>query len=188
MVVKRKMVVFGLLMSGLTVTLGFCAKKVEDPMISERIQSIDDVKRLFPKNVQDIKRQTGPYLDQIRKDIDRIIAIPDNERTFENTAKALDDIVARSNIVIKEGAFAVTEYLHPEKEMRDVAHDAVLKVSDFFVDNIGKNKKLYQAFKAYVEGNAKTESLNDEQRYYLQEGMKDFKRAGLDLPADHATK
>jgi thimet oligopeptidase len=175
-------------MSGLTVTLGFCARQVEDPMISERIQSIDDVKQLFPKNVQEIKQQTGPYLDQSIKAIEAIFDIPADKRTFQNTAKALDDIVARSNIVIKEGAFAVTEYLHPDKEMRDVAHDAVLKISNFFVDNVSNNKQLYQAFKAYVEGNAKKENLTDEQRYYLQEVMDDFKRAGLDLPDEQLEK
>ena len=188
MVVNRRIVVFGLLMSGLTVTLGFCARQVEDPMISERIQSVNEVKQLFPKNTQEIKRQTGPYLGQARKAIEAIITIPDEKRTFSNTAKALDDLTARSNIVIKEGAFAVTEYLHPDKEMRDVAHNAVLKISDFFVENVSGNKKLYQAFKAYVEGNAKKENLNDEQRYYLQEVMDDFKRAGLDLPDDQLEK
>jgi len=188
MVVKRRTVVLGLLMSGLTVTLGFCAKKVETSMISEQIQSVDDVKKLFPQTPQDIERQTDLYIDQIRKDIDRLIAIPDDKRTFENTAKALDDITARSNVVVKEGAFAVTEYLHPDKKMRDVAHDAVLKISNFFVDNVGNNKKLYQAFKAYVEGNAQKESLNGEQRYYLKEVMDDFKRAGLDLPDDQLEK
>ena len=188
MVMKGRMVVLGLLMSGLTVTLGFCARQVEDPMISERIQSVNEVKQLFPKNTQEIKRQTGPYLGQTRKAIEAIIAIPDKQRTFSNTAKALDDLTARSNVVIKEGAFAVTEYLYPDKEMRDVAHNAVLKISDFFVENVSTNKKLYQAFKAYVEGNAKTENLNDEQRYYLQEVMDDFKRAGLDLPDDQLEK
>ena len=40
---------------------------------------------------------------------------------------------------------------------------------------------MYEAFKAYAEGNAKTESLNNEQRYFIEETLKDFKRAGLDL-------
>lgn len=184
MAIKRGMII-GLLCSGLTVTLVFCAKKMEAPMLSERISSIDEVKQLFPKTPQDITESVGPYREQTRKAIEDIIAIPDAERTFANTAKALDDITSRADLVIKEGAFAVTEYLHPEKEMRDAAHEAVLSISTFFVDHVSNNKRLYHAFKAYAEGNnARTEKLTDEQRYYVQETMIDFKRAGLDLPDD----
>lgn len=183
MAIKRGEIV-GLLLSGLTITLVFCAKKMEAPMLSERINSIDDVKQLFPKTPQEITESMGSYMEQIRKTIEDIIAIPDAERTFANTAKALDDSVSRSDLVIKEGVYAVIEYLHPEKAMRDAAHEAVLAISTFFVDQVGNNKRLYHAFKAYVEGNACVEKLTGEQRYYLQETMADFKCAGLDLPDD----
>lgn len=157
-------------------------------MLSERIQTISDVKSLFPKYVHEIKQQTERYLDQALKGIEAIIAIPDEKRTFENTAKALDDTTARSNIAIKEAAFSVIEYLHSDKEMRDAAHDAIIKIKHFFVEKVSNNKKLYRAFKAYVEGNARQENLNAEQRYYLQEAMDEFKRAGLDLSDEQLEK
>ena len=153
-------------------------------MISEQITSAEAAQQLFPKTTAEIKEQTDRYLAEATQAIDRIIAIPTDKRTFNNTARALSDLCSRSNIAIKEGVFEIVEYLYPEKEMRDTAHEVIQKIQEFFVDNVGNNKKLYEAFKAYVEGNAKPEQLSDEQQYYLDESMKSFKRAGLDLPDD----
>ncbi len=179
---KSKVVVLAVLISGLTVTLGFCGRAGDTKMISEQIQSVEAVKALFPNTPQEINEQTQRYLEQSKRKLEEIIAIPDEKRTFSNTAQALDDLVSRSDLVVKRAVFSVVEYLHPDDAMRSTANDVVLKIIDFFVDNLSSNKQLYRAFKAYVEGNAKEEQLNAEQRYYLQEEMNDFKRAGLDLP------
>ncbi len=185
---KIKILALLFVISGLTVILGFCARTMDNSMISERIQSVDDIKKLFPQTPQEIQEQVAQYLSQAKKQIEAIIAIPADQRTFENTAQALDDLVSRSDLAVKDGVFSVVEYVYPEDDMRNTAHDVVLEISNFFVDNIGNNKRLYQAFKAYVEGNARNEQLNDEQQYFLQETMKDFKRAGLDLPDEELEK
>lgn len=174
--------------AALTVSLGFCARQIEVPMISEHVRSIEDVKNLFPKTVQEITKDTDRYLQEAKQAVDAIIAIPDAKRTFENTAKALDDLTARSNLVVKSNTFYVTKYLHPDAQMRDAAQAAVKKINEFFVDTISNNKKLYAAFKAYIQGNAAKEQLNNEQKYYLEETMKDFKRAGLNLPDEQLEK
>ncbi len=185
---KSNIIILGVVISGLTVTLGFCARTVDDHMLSERIESVDDVKNLFPKTPGQIKEQTDKYIEQTKQSIEAILTISDEKRTFSNTAKVLDDLVSRDNLAVKDGAFVVIEYLSPDESMRETAHNMILKINEFYIDNIGNNKKLYQAFKAYVEGNAKSENLSDEQQYYLKETMDSFKRAGLDLPDQELEK
>ena len=43
------------------------------------------------------------------------------------------------------------------------------------------NPDIYHAFKAYADGNARTENLDEVQKYFIAEVLKDFERAGLGL-------
>lgn len=162
--------------------------QVEEFMISERIKSIEDVKALFPQSPEEIKQDTDRYIVEAQKAIDKIIAIPHHKRTYKNTAQALDDIVGRSNLEVKSNSFSMTTYLHPNQAMRDMGQESVKRIEAFSVDAISTNKKLYGAFKEYVEGNAKKEKLTAEQMYFLDQTMQEFKRAGLDLPDDQLEK
>lgn len=174
--------------AGLTVTVGYCARTAKEKMLSEQISSVEQVKQLFLKSPDEIREQADRYLKEAQQAIDAIITIPHAERTFANTAQALSDLCSRSNIAVKSNFFEMVEYVYPDKQMRDSAHEVVQKVEEFFVDNLSNNKKIYEAFKGYAEGNAKTEQLRDDQQYYLDETMKGFKRAGLDLPDDELEK
>jgi len=167
---------------GLTFTFGYCARMGDTKMLSEQITSLNDVKNLFPKSPEEIEQQAEKYIKEAQSTVDAIIAIPDEQRTFVNTAKALDDVSARDNLAVKYGAIAIVEYVHPDKSMRDASHAAQEKIQAFLVEQLSNNKALYEAFKAYADGNAQNEELNAEQRYFVDEAMKDFKRAGLDLP------
>lgn len=166
----------------LSLCLGFCAKSGDNKMISQNIRSVEDVKALFPHTVDEIISRADSSMVDAQKAINAIIAIPDTQRTFTNTAKALDDVAVRSDLAVNDGAISIIKYLHPDKAMRDAAHETVKKIEDFFVEQLSNNKKFYHAFKTYAEGNAKNEQLNDEERYFIDETMKEYKRAGLDLP------
>ncbi len=186
--VNKQLIALALLVVLLTVTFGYCARTGEPGMLSENIKSIKDVKNLFPKTPQEIEQDTAKYIQEAKGAIDAIIAIPKEKRTFANTAKALDDLESRSNASIKASFFYMVKYLYPQQEMRDAAQQAVQRIEDFFIDNVSNNKKLYEAFKAYAQGNALKEDLNAEQRYFIEETMKGFKRAGLDLPDEQLEK
>ena len=167
-------------------TLGVCKRTQVDlsGVMAEQINSVDDVIALFPTSPQEITEKADAYMDQAKQAIDAIIAIPDEERTFKNTAGALDHVGSIGNLAIWGNVISVVEITSTDKAMRDTAHDTALTIQAFWVDHVSNNKPLYDAFKAYVEGNAKNEKLDDEQRYFLKEEMKGFKRAGLDLPDD----
>ncbi len=173
-----------LMFISLVVTFKFCAKSMDEKMISECITSVENVKDLFPHTPQEIKNQKEECLKQAARDIESLLVIPPLQRTFANTVQALDVLASRSNMAVKDAVFEVIQLLHPDKAMRDAAHDAIQEMKDFYVDNISNNKKLYESFKAYAEGNSLQESLNKQERYFIDETMKGFKRAGLDLPDD----
>ena len=151
------------------------------------LNSAEDALGIFPSSVTEINQRVSAYLNDVKKQINAFKGIPAEKRTFANTAQALDDALDKSDLSIFSAALAAIKYLHPDAKLRDVAEKLLSEISAFFVD-ISSDKELYKIFKAYVEGNAQREQLTPEQRYYLVESMKDFKRMGLELPDEQLDK
>lgn len=152
------------------------------------VNSINDVKNIFPATPDAIASRTQEGIKKVQAALDAIIAIPASKRTFENTAQAFDQAAALSYLSSQFNAIQILEMVSPDEKVRAAAHDASIKISEFFIDSFGNNKKLYNAFKEYVEGNAKNEHLTEKDWYYLNEAMEDFKHAGLHLPDDQREK
>ncbi len=151
------------------------------PQELKNVMTIGDLVRLFPNNSRQIKQQTKAYIKAAKKCIKQIKDVPNDERTFANTAKALDNVACLSDLAIFSHAVQLLELLSPDKALRDAAHDALLKIEVALIDMFG-DKKLYQGFKVYVQDNAPKEDLTPEQRYYLEKTLKRFQRNGLELP------
>jgi thimet oligopeptidase len=145
------------------------------------IQSVSDLVAVFPHNVGYLERATDAYMTEARELIAQIKSIPDHERTFENTVKALDYLFGLSDIVLFSSVLSTITHLYPQADMRDAATMQQSRINAFMVD-ISADKQLYQAVKAYTLDGAQKEDLNDEQRYVLDTMMRDFKRSGLELP------
>lgn len=145
------------------------------------VQSIRDVVRLFPKSADHIAKSTKLYIRQAKKRIKSIIEIDDKERTFANTAKPLDNVLGLSDVAIFAYVVEMLELVSPDEAIRDACHKASAEIRAFLVDVVS-NKRLYEAFKAYVDDGVQHDTLTDEERYFIDETMKEFKRAGLDLP------
>ncbi len=187
-------IVSRLLVGLLLINIKFCSgiHSVKNKQLIDQVYNIEGVVGLFAMPAAVIPQKIDDYLKEAQNQLDQIIAIPDDQRTFANTAKALDRVIGTakpfnrlvglSNAAIAEHIYEVLELLSPDEAVRDAAHNVVIKLRNFQIDQIVSNKKLYHVFKAYVESNAKHELLNAEQRYFLTETMKDFKRAGLNLP------
>ncbi|MCK4518027.1 Zn-dependent oligopeptidase, partial [Candidatus Babeliales bacterium] len=148
-------------------------------MSNGQFKNISKVLTLFPKSAVDVKQRVELAIKQANIDLDTIKDLKASERTFENTARALDSAAARFFVV--SNGLEVAQMVSPEKSIRDAALDAVVKLESFAVDAF-LSVDLYRSFQEYVEGNAKKDSLNAEEKYYLEKKMKDFRRAGLHLP------
>lgn len=166
---------------GLTVYRHFYAKDFA-VHYSPTITTHTDIPSLFPKTTAQIAQLTEYTIDQTRKNLAEFLAIPDDKRTFENTIQALDSIGSLSPFAIGGTAIAILEMVHPDKAIRDAAHEAIIRIQQFSVDELSNNKKIYHAFKAYAENNALREQLDEKQWYAINESMKAFKRNGIDLP------
>ncbi|GMU19067.1 MAG: peptidase M3 [Candidatus Babeliales bacterium] len=163
-------------------SLYFLTRKTS--MTYAEVNSAADAIKLFPCSVAQIEQMTKESLAQAKKQLDDIIAVPHEQRTYANTVAELDNLNAFSNAVIVGGIISTLDLVHPDQAIRDAARDAVKSIQNFFIDNVSMNRDLYNGFKYYVENNAQNEQLSAEQVYYIQETLKDFKRSGLDLPDD----
>ena len=143
---------------------------------------LEDIVDLFPTTVGQVNRMKNALMDDAQQQVDTLLAIKDDERTFENTALALDTLAGLSDFALGGRVLYSLTLVSTNTDLRDKAQAAVVELQGFSQDAIFSNKKVYNAFKAYVEGNAKNEILNDAQRYFLKEAIDGFERAGLHLP------
>jgi len=148
------------------------------------IKTVADIIALFPTTVSQLDHEVSCALKDAQERIKKIIDIPADERTFANTAQALDALGSTSNLVVVANVAHALMYMSPDTPLREAAQKKIIEIKKFITDNISNNVRLYQAFQAYVEGNAKKEQLTREQTYFLSETMKDYKRAGLNLPEE----
>ena len=145
------------------------------------IQSSADAIAIFPTSVSQIKTGVKTVIEESKKELNIILAIPDDQRTYANTILAFDRLLGFSNLAIFGTLAQTVDLINPDEKMRSAARDAMLEISNYIIE-ITSDKRVYAAFKAYAEGNAKKESLTPEQQYFLDETMKDFERSGLNLP------
>lgn len=179
---RTSRIILILLAVGIGSSLYFLTRK--SSMAYADVNCAADAIKLFPTSVAQIKARTTESLEQAKKQLDEIITVPNEQRTYANSFGALDNLGTFSNAVIAGGIISTLDLVHPDKEIRDAARDAVKEIQNFFIDNISSNRELYNGLKYYAENNAKNEQLSAEQVYYIEETVKDFKRSGLDLPDD----
>lgn len=176
----NKLIVFGLgifLLGGAAVFMMY--KKWHKPCL---INTFADVEKLFPQTVAQIEPQVKNVEKEIDQRVAAMLAVTPKKRTFANTAQAYDDIFRIMRNV--QSPLEIIKYVSPQPAVRAAAEDAVVELYRFSQNAFLKNKRVYEAFKAYVDGNARNESLSDEQRYYLQTQMRMFEHDGLMLPEE----
>lgn len=156
------------------------------PVHAGLLQTEQDLASLFPRSVEEIKERTDAALADAKERLTKILCVPTEERTYQNTMYELDQLCAFSPIMIFHAIAELTSMVHPDTALRDAAREASSKLEAFFVDEISNNKPLYDAVKAYAERTQ--EELSDDQQYFITETLADFKRGGLDLPEEQRKK
>ncbi|MFA5074848.1 MAG: M3 family metallopeptidase [Candidatus Babeliales bacterium] len=146
-----------------------------------KFDNLSDFINIFPQNIQEVEIRTNYAIETAKKDLFKLLQIAPEDRNFENTIKALDDIEAKFGIL--STPISVIEMVSPDENMIKACHQALLKLQEFAVDAFC-NKEIYKAFKDYLEHNKNKERLNAEEEYFIQESMKSFVRNGFDLPDD----
>jgi thimet oligopeptidase len=153
-----------------------CHSRVKFPVI----QSVDDIIHLFPKTPAEIEKKKKEILKITQNAIKEITSIEKVNRTFENTIRALDYAYNRYRVLI--AALTAIKMVHPDEAMRNAANKTLLELQEWAIENLTFNKQLYNAFKEYVE--VGKEALTDEEKYYIEESIRDYEKIGLNLPQE----
>ena len=131
--------------------------------------------RSIPSTPVELQERVDAAFGAADVDIARIIAIEDQQRTFENTIGAIDDMMARLDSAANLAVFMA--YVHPDAAIREAAQAGEQLWSDWSID-FASNEDLYKAVKMYADTKPK---LQGERARYLKHMMRDYRRAGMML-------
>ena len=148
-------------------------------MLAE-VTTQEQLKAFFPRTIEDIEIITYQALEHARQALESIYAVADAERTFDNTARALDSAITTFNSAV--ALMYSIEMVHPDELMRNAAHTHILKLQQFSIDNFVQNIALYNAFVYYARTISIHERLTEVQQYFIREQLEFYKRSGLELP------
>lgn len=101
------------------------------------------------------------------------------ERTYANTLEALDELEERLGRVVTIAAHLNSVMNTPE--LRQAYNAVVPKFSEFFA-KLPLNDALWRVIKSYAE-TAEAKALIGVRKRHLDKTVRDFERAGADLPA-----
>ena len=108
--------------------------------------------------------------------LDRVGALKPGDVTFENTVRALDDIGYQ--IGLTDDRLGVIKETSTDVKLRDAATDALKALEEWAV-GIDYREDVYKVLKAYADRKPR---LKGEDARLLTETMRDYRRAGLELP------
>ena len=108
--------------------------------------------------------------------LDQIAALDAHQVTFQNTVRAMDDLQYQIGSV--DNRLALIKETSPSADIRDTATEA-LKQLDQWAVGLDYREDVYHALKAYANTKPR---LKGEDAKLLSETMRDYRRAGLDLP------
>lgn len=129
-------------------------------------------------NAQEAPDHVKRALAAANEGIAKIIAIPDAQRSFENTLGALDAI--NNELEKATNMTLFMQYVSPDSKLRDESRAAEIAVTDWGIE-VSKREDLYRAIKAYADQNPK---LEGEQKRFLEHTMRDYRLSGMMLPED----
>ncbi|PYL28038.1 MAG: hypothetical protein DMF45_10405 [Verrucomicrobia bacterium] len=175
--------------ASLLVPVALLASGIVD-LRSENLKTLDDFRAAAAKTNAVLTipdwEQTPEAVDAMMKDaiaiankaLDQIGAQDLSKVTFKSTVIALDDLTyhagnsANKAVIIKES--------NANEKMRAAAENAVKQFQDWAV-GIDYREDVYKALKAFADTKP---NLSGEDKKLFDETMRDYRRAGLELPPD----
>jgi thimet oligopeptidase len=122
-------------------------------------------------SMKDAIAKANAALDQIgRQDLGKV--------TFKSTVVALDDATYQAGLAANKATIIKETNTNPA--MRGAAENAVKAYQDWAV-GVDYREDVYKAIKAFADTHPK---LTGEDEKLLKETLRDYRRAGLDLPPD----
>jgi thimet oligopeptidase len=130
--------------------------------------------------VEDIKSITQHSIDESKVELEKIFAIPANQRTFQNTMVALDDVYNKLGSMNTPVSFL--KNVTTSREIGAAANAAIQQISQYY-NELSQNENIYKAAKEYT-ATKEAQSLTGYKKKALTESLRDFRRNGFELSAD----
>ena len=124
---------------------------------------------------QEVPQSIKDAVKRADEAIAKIVSVPDDQRTYENTLGAYDDMTAHLERDTSMTIFMANVSTDPK--VRNDARAAEEFVGNWSVE-LGIREDLYKAMKAFA---AKKPSLNAEQQRFLDFTLRDYRRQGMEL-------
>lgn len=131
----------------------------------------------FNRTPQELTAHCAAAKSNAETALKKIVAIPDASRTFDNSVAAIDR--ALFDLSDEAASDVFLEQVAVSSAVRDAGNACDVLLSQFDVD-VYSREDLYKAVTAYA---AKKEPLTGEDARLLDKTLLDFKRSGLELPA-----
>lgn len=129
----------------------------------------------FNYQAQDLAPAEAEARVKLEKDLAALIAIPQAERTFENTIMGYER--AFDNYGNALGMSGFLSYVSTDKKFRDAANDLQMQISQYMVD-VATRRDVYKAIREYTDTNPR---LDPVQEKLVKEMLIGFKNSGMDL-------
>lgn len=129
----------------------------------------------FNYQAQDLAPAEAEARVKLEKDLAALIAIPQAERTFENTIMGYER--AFDNYGNALGMSGFLSYVSTDKKFRDAANDLQMQISQYMVD-VATRRDVYKAIREYTDTNPR---LDPVQAKLVKEMLIGFKNSGMDL-------
>lgn len=129
----------------------------------------------FDYKAEDLAPAEAAARERLEKDLAALVALPDNERTFDNTVLAYERAFERYGDALGMSGFL--SYVSTDKNFRDAALALQMQMSQYMVD-VATRRDVYRAIKAYADTKP---VLEPDQALLLKDMMIGFKNSGMDL-------
>ena len=129
----------------------------------------------FNYQAQDLAPAEAEARVKLEKDLAALIAIPQAERTFENTIMGYER--AFDNYGNALGMSGFLSYVSTDKKFRDAANDLQMQISQYMV-YVSTRRDVYKAIREYTDTNPR---LDPVQAKLVKEMLIGFKNSGMDL-------
>ncbi len=162
------------------ISLGFAQTDGGDPLPGKFNQPIQ-FSNLTPEYVQ---QATDLAIARAKELLEKLYAIPKEQRTFDNTMLALDDIYNNAGNVAN--SIYLMSNVHPDDAIRDQAAESN-SVFDKFFNGVQLDENLYRAVKDYSES-TEAKTLTGYKAKFVNETVRDFERNGFALSKEGRDK
>jgi thimet oligopeptidase len=119
-------------------------------------------------------------IEQCDRIVAEAVAVPDQQRTFQNTLLPLDEVADRINTTY--GRYAFMRQVTTDANVRAAAQACEEALEKYGIA-LDFREDVFAAVKAYA-GQEEAASLQGERRRFLEKTLRDFRRNGFDLPPE----